>query len=383
MINTPIISIPIHDLSRAGSGVGRLADGRIVFVPFTCPGDQVLVQIETMDKKYATAKLIKIETPSPRRAVPPCPVFGKCGGCAWQHIPYDLQWQTKSGGLAHALKRVGVTDIPLVEELPADQIWNYRNRIQLHGQSDAQGVKFGFYEPGTKNIVPIEDCKIARAELNEKIPVIRGTIQDKIRTVGANYAPRNHKVELEVFPDGKVEEYWNAKHAAGGFRQVHDAQNKKLKAWVAREVVRDATARVLYDIFGGSGNLSLELATRYEEIYCVDLGALRSPAPGTPENFHFIRADVTQWISQTKGTQSPAAAILDPPRMGLGTQFDAIEKKLREFQVNSVIAVGCDVDTWAKDVSRFLKRGWRLSSLAALDLFPQTPHLEALARLDR
>jgi len=378
MIHTPIISIPIHDLSRAGNGVGRLADGRIVFVPFTCPGDQVQIQIESEEKKYVTAKLIAIESPSPQRVVPPCPVFGECGGCSWQHIPYSLQWKTKSGGIAHALKRVGVTEILALEELPAEQIWNYRNRIQLHGETDGKSpTRFGFFEPGSKNIVTIDDCKIARKELNEKFP--------SVKTQAQSNAPRTYKVELEVFPDGEVKEYWNSKHAAGGFRQVHDSQNLKLKAWVSRAATADSNSRTLFDLYGGSGNLSLDLSSKFQQIYCVDYGGSTLSGQTTrPENFHLVRADVAKWLVQFPKNPdvTRATAILDPPRIGLGADFDLIEKYLRVHHVASIVAVGCDVDAWAKDVSRFVKRGWLLTHLAALDLFPQTPHVESLARLE-
>src|SRR6476661_4122262 len=113
--------IQITDLSRSGAGVGRDASGRVVFVPFTAPGDQVRVEIGAEEKNYAEAKLLEVISPSPQRAVPPCPVFGKCGGCEWQHLPYELQWSTKKKGLEHSLKRVGVEfEGAQWEEFPAD-----------------------------------------------------------------------------------------------------------------------------------------------------------------------------------------------------------------------------------------------------------------------
>src|SRR4051812_46602980 len=93
----------ITDLSRGGAGVSRDPSGRVVFVPYSAPGDLVRVRIVEAEKRYAQGEILEILEPSVERQVPPCPVFGKCGGCQWQHLPYSLQWSTKSKGLLHAL----------------------------------------------------------------------------------------------------------------------------------------------------------------------------------------------------------------------------------------------------------------------------------------
>lgn len=360
------LELTIQDLSRAGSGVGRDESGRAVFVPLTAPGDRVRVRIVREEKRYAEAELLEILEASPERVVAPCPVFGKCGGCQWQHLKYSLQWQTKAAGVRHALERVGVDPSGFAwDELPAERIWEYRNRIQLRGEGQA----IGFYAPGTHEIVPIVRCEIARPEINARIPALA--------TEGSRL-PRPYKVEVEVLPDGKLRESWNARHAAGGFRQVHDEQNAKLQGWVAAQLTPGKNRRLL-DLFGGSANLSLGLADRYASIDCVDLGAPSGPPAGSPPHLRFHRSEVTKWLARAVRESGPASAILDPPRIGLGSESAEISDCLKRLGVSELLAVGCDADSWARDVSRLVRYGWKLERAAVLDLFPQTPHVESLA----
>ncbi|MGK5089235.1 TRAM domain-containing protein [Bdellovibrionota bacterium FG-2] len=366
------ITLEISDLSRGGAGVSRDATGRVVFVPFTAPGDTVSARIISAEKRYAQGELIEVLKPSPQRLTPRCPAFGKCGGCEWQHLSYDLQWKTKTAGVKHALARVQVdsAQIPF-DELPAEQIWEYRNRIQLRGFRDT----LGFYARGTHDVVSLQRCDIARAEIN--------AAWDEAKTEGAKLK-RPYKLELEVAPaseGGQVSKTWNAGHSARGFRQVHDAQNVKLKEWVESQVT---PGQPLLDLFGGSGNLSLELAANSSEVHCVDVQTYVGDCPG---NFHSHSNNVLDWLkTEVHGlalrfSGKRWSAILDPPRIGLGQDFSAIQGALKALGVSEVILAGCDPDSWARDVSRFVRAGWKVNRLGALDFFPQTPHVESLAKL--
>lgn len=363
------LTLEITDLSRSGAGVGRDASGRVVFVPFTAPGDLVRAELGEEEKNYAEAKLVEVVRASPTRAIPPCPAFGKCGGCEWQHLPYELQWSTKKKGLEHSLTRVGVefAGIPW-KEFPAERIWEYRNRVQLRGFRD----ELGFYARRSKQIVPIEKCWIARPELNAILPA---------RKTEGSSRPREYKLELEVFPDGSTTTAWNAGHSAQGFRQVHDEQNEKLKGWVRDHL---ADGEVLLDLYGGSGNLSLELAPRFRQVFCVDVS---TPSEGGPENFQFARSAVLPWLRREeknlRALGGRIQVVLDPPREGLGTDLAAIVEILKGLPVQRILSIGCDADSWARSLHRFVRHGWKLESLGALDFFPQTHHIESLAVLRR
>jgi 23S rRNA (uracil1939-C5)-methyltransferase len=364
------ITLEISDLARSGSGLGRGPRGRVVFIPFTAPGDQVRARFTKLEKRYAEADLIEVLKPSLVRQTPRCPVFGKCGGCQWQHIPYELQWQTKLKGALQTLSKVGIVPNN-VTELPAEEIWNYRNRIQLRGMAD----RLGFYAAKSHERVSIERCDIAKPELNQLLP--------EIRTQGKEFK-REYKVELEVFPDGTTKSSWDLPHGAGGFRQVHDAQNEKLRNWVSQAITPGLH---VYDLFGGSGNLATAVATRASSVDCVDSSAPEGTSIADFPQLRFHKSSVLTWTfkkSKSFSEQPPtAAAILDPPREGLGDDHSKIASSLEKMNVRELVAVGCDVDSWARDVGQFVKRGWKVERFAFLDLFPQTSHVESLTLLRR
>lgn len=358
-------TVEITDLARGGKGVGRLPDNRVVFVPFTMPGDKVEIEIASEEKRYVFGNLVKVLAASPKRVLPKCKVFSQCGGCEWQHIPYDLQWQTKVNGLKHALRRVNILAEFVWEEFSAEIIYEYRNRVQLRGLAD----KIGFYAKGSKTIVPIERCEIARAEINRVLP--------EVLLKGKSFK-REYKVELFVDAQEVIHQAWNSKHGALGFEQVHEKQNLKLRAWVEKHA---SPNDIIWDLFGGRGNLSLALTNVAKEIHCVDVGAYDNTPENLPKNFHSYRGPVLQWLRNQDNSGSPDLVILDPPREGLGHDGAEIFDRLLKAKAKKILLIGCDADAWAHDLSRAGRHGWKLGSVGALDLFPQTHHVEALAAL--
>lgn len=340
-------------------------NGKTIFIPFTAPGDLVEVEILEEKKNYSQGKLVEILEPSPERVNPPCPVFTKCGGCQWQHIPYELQWKTKFLGLKHALGRAQV-QIPLeCEEFPATVAWGYRNRVQLRGFSD----RLGFYAPGSHNVISVEECKIAHPLINAQ--------WNEIKLKGKELkTPYKVEVELTQEPQPSVKTTWNAPHAALGFSQVNNEQNEKLKSWISQNITRGS---ILLDLYGGSGNLSMPFSPKMKTIYCIDTYA--SLQKNSPANYFFIRSGVLPWLMAQKKLPQDGSAILDPPREGLGPNFVEMEHALKRLGVVEIVLVGCDADSWAKDLSRFVKKGWKLKKISVFDFFPQTPHVEAVGLL--
>lgn len=349
--------------------MARDSTGRVIFVPYTAPGDRVRVELTHLDKNYAQGKLLEILEPSPIRQQPRCPAFTRCGGCEWQHLSYDLQWKTKVNGVLHALTRVGITAPAPIEEVPAQQIWEYRNRIQLRGFQK----EIGFYASGSHEIIPLNRCDIARSEINEA--------WEKIRAEGEKL-PRPYKVEIETLPDGSsgICQTWNSRHAASGFRQVHDKQNSQLQRVVGEWIT---PGRILLDLYGGSGNLSMQISSKMIETHCVDLSVPPKDFQDKPVNFTFHRSAIAPWLNKQAKERPPApsSAILDPPREGLAADFNQIAPTLAQLGVTEAVLVGCDPDAWARDLSRFIKKGWTLKAVAILDLFPQTHHVESIARI--
>lgn len=398
-IGTILKGLKVHDLSRGGNGVTREvapagslgADKpRVIFVPLTIPGDVVTVKLVAEERRFATAELVEIETPSPDRIAVPCAAFGKCGGCTWQHVPYAIQWKTKRDGALHALSRTDVK-IPdrAVEEFPAENPYFYRNRVQLRARPTVDGdeVVLGYFGRRTKDLVPVVRCEIAREEINAVLAETRdeakALLEDKLKRGEPN---PEVKVEIEVLPDGSTRKAWNARHGALGFRQVNDEQNAKLQTYIRENIAEGAH---FFDLYGGAGNFSYADAARYSFVECVDTGSPEGGSPDQPENFRFFRGDVPRWLDRrekefVKGVfkpKGPIEVVLDPPREGLGDQSHKIARSLDAMKARKIIAVGCDSDSWARDLSRLAKYGWIIEKIAVFDLFPQTPHVEAVAVL--
>gem|GEM_PF-300349 len=373
---TETLKLSISDVSRGGAGVARLENGRAVFVPYTMTGDIVLARITDLKKKFANAELIEIIEPAPDRESPRCAVFTQCGGCQWQHIPYTQQWETKLAGVQQALQSNNIKFKKSIDEYPADQIWHYRNRIQLRGNKDV----LGYYAARSHNIVAIERCEIAKPEINDALVLIKNE---------ASQYSKPYKVEIEVSVDGKLHTYWNARHAAAGFRQVNDGQNTKLKHWISEQLTSRQT---IFDLYGGSGNLSLDFASQGVPVHCVDLSVSDTTPADSPASLEFHRADVLPWLKQRitdikfqrlPEPESACTVIIDPPRGGLADGFNDIVERLEFFNANEIVAVGCKTDSWARDIARFIARGWQLQKVAVFDFFPHTIHLECTAYLTR
>lgn len=362
-------TVRIRDLSRGGAGVARDDDGRVVFVPLSAPGDLLEVHLVEEKKKYATGEIVRILEPSPERVAPRCEVFGKCGGCEWQHLPYEAQWRAKALGVRHALDRVKVVFSGEIREFPATRPYGYRNRIQLRGT----GPKIGYYARGTNALVGVETCPIAAPEINATLPRVQkeGVLQ---------FGLEPYKVEIQAI-GGQTRHFFNRRHGAGGFRQVNDEQNENLRRQVRHLLLESESpkAEVLCDLFGGEGNLSEGVWGDFRITHVVDQGVR---GQGAKARFH--SSDVSAWWQSwaREGLREPTAVIADPPREGW-PEIARLGETFESPLLTQLILVGCEPDAWARDVSRLTQRGWVVASVAAFDFFPQTHHVEALAQLRR
>ncbi|MCO5143491.1 MAG: TRAM domain-containing protein [Oligoflexia bacterium] len=358
----------ITDLSRSGAGIGRDTENRVIFVPYTCPGDLIEVEITNAQKRYAEGRIVKILEPSSLRLTPQCPAFTICGGCDWQHIKYEHQWETKKKGILHSLERTGVNtqDIAFTD-FPAEKIWNYRNRIQIRGQEN----QLGFYKKGTNHIIDIENCAIADLAINNEILNLRKQFP---------LPRREQKYEIEKTLTGETTVRRNRPHSAMGFRQVHEKQNQVLIQWISERL--STGGDVLLDLFGGSGNLSSNLLSKYKHTYCIDL---YTPKQLQEENRIFISAEVSDGLQKIreKIVSHSIDIILDPPREGLGKNQNKILEAIQQLNSKKIVFISCEVDPWSHTLLKLQNRGWAIKELGALDFFPQTRHIESLAVLER
>ncbi len=343
--------ISIDKLIHGGSGMG-MVEGKKIFVPFAAPGDLLDVEITADHGGFAEAKIVRIIETSPSRVTPPCPVFGQCGGCQWQHLSYEAQLFWKREILIESLTRIGKIKRPEVAEtIPSPKMWNYRNRIQLH--VDSQG-RVGFYKPRSKEVVEFEECAIADEQINVELKVRRAEI-----------AQRDRGMSLRVDPEAP-------------FAQVNSQQNERLKELLA-STLKELPHESVLELYAGSGNFTRALAAIAAHVVASDIdgkavrmGRQMLAKEGISNVDFLCKPGAAAARRLTAGCD---AVILDPPRSGCADIVEA----LAQLRPKSILYISCDPATLARDALALSAHGYRFLRSTPIDMFPQTFHIESLS----
>jgi len=361
-------------VGQRGEGVGRSAEGDVFFVYGALPGDRVRIAAPA-GKRYREAQLVALLEPSSDRVVSPCPYFESCGGCDWLHWNYEAQLKGKEGIVRRMMERSQLPLEALRPILPAKSNFNYRSRIQLRRDAG----KTGFYERGSHDIVDVEHCAVARPELNEALTALRREPAPEGQT----------KVELILREDGSVGRALNLPHGAMGFTQIHRQQNELLRLTVANQV-RAAGARKVLELYCGDGNLTFSYLPYVERVVACDasepaLEVAREKRariePNPPYRSTFLTSAVGP---RTLGKTPPDfreaydTLLLDPPRVGIGSTLRAFLHP----QLQSIVYVACSPTAFSVDV-QVLRNDFQLMEILPIDMFPQTHHVELVARFAR
>jgi 23S rRNA (uracil1939-C5)-methyltransferase len=375
-----VIRLRIESLATGGRGVGRL-DGRAVFVPDTAPGDVVDVKITADKGRFQEATVLELVEAGPGRVVPACRHFGTCGGCSWQHLDYPTQVAAKRKLLEDTLVRIGrLKDLPEIEVRVASP-WGYRNRAQFQPGEDRKGRFWGFFAPGTRKALRLEECPVLVDELHQAwahvpAPAISpyGERHERIaRAFGWNGKRWLHGPtevgEIDVEIEGRALHF-----RSDGFFQ----SNLGLLPQLIEAVCEGAVGRWAVDLYAGVGLFARFLEERFPVVDAVepDPAALAIARRNLSHSrFHPLTAE--GWLSRPFKS-SPDLVVVDPPRQGLTTH--ALEGILR-LAPRELRYVSCGHDTLARDLGRFVKEGWTVRRLFLFDFYPQTAHLESLAWL--
>jgi 23S rRNA (uracil1939-C5)-methyltransferase len=348
-----MISLPIHDVAFGGKGVGRY-EGKVVFVPFVIPGEVVSAQITRDKKKFAEAELINVETPSPDRVEPPCPVFGRCGGCAYQHIGYERQLALKAAQVEQTLRRVGrLAEVPMRPIVPAPRPYAYRNRIRVHV---ADGI-VGFFAADAHALIDVEQCPIAAPVVNDALRRLRAApVRD------GDYSLR----------------------APGGgpfFEQTNPEVTRELVALVTASVT--GGQQLLIDAYCGGGLFARELAPLFEEVIGIEENeaAVAAARQHAQPHERYLDGDVATHLGEILATHDPARTtlLLDPPALGLSPRVLDLTVAGAPAEI---LYVSCNPGTLARDLST-LCRDYTLTAVTPVDMFPQTAEIEVFAHLTR
>jgi tRNA/tmRNA/rRNA uracil-C5-methylase (TrmA/RlmC/RlmD family) len=364
------ITLTIASLAHGGSGVGRLNDF-VFFIPLTCPGDTVKARITRLKKNYAEAELIEILEASPHRVKAPCPVFGQCGGCQWQHVNYEEQLHQKQMIVEQALSRMakeeGAAIFPVI---PSPDQFNYRNRVQFH----AEGAKVGFYQRLSHTLIEFKECLIAEKPINEELA--------KIKIERKAYLD-NEKIEVSIAQDKRiVRSLSKAYGEEAGFSQVNTRQNLNLQTYIQKLIGKPSGSGDLLDLYCGNGNFSFTLNELGWSIHGVDSNreAIITARKMALKNMNFTTADVSSEVKNLAIKEKKFETIvLDPPRIGAD---EKLWENLSRLGAQKIIYISCNPATFARDWARLKSiMPVKLISVQPFDMFPQTFHVELVAQI--
>lgn len=387
--------VTIEKLVYGGDGLSR-EGGQVVLTPFVLPGEEVEIEPGEVRSGVMRAGLRSVVTPSADRVSAPCPYYGKCGGCHYQHAAYEAQVAAKLSILKETLARVGRVEAPAEIGVISGEPWGYRNRAQFH----IDQRKLGYRMRGSHKLVAIEECPISSPRVNECIVALNRMLRDgrwpkfitqievftnesqvqlNVLEAGQTVAKRFFEWAAEEMP-GLVEgslEYAGYRVSPNSFFQV----NRFLVERMAEAVVGGARGEHALDLYSGVGLFSLPLAKQFGRVTAVESGSgavrdLEFNGSRAGVKVHAVGASVDQYLRSME--ERADFVLADPPRTGLGK---AVVEKLVEWRPERVTVVSCDPSTFARDLSGLMKGGYVVEELTLIDLFPQTFHIETICKL--
>ncbi|MBL8102400.1 MAG: 23S rRNA (uracil(1939)-C(5))-methyltransferase RlmD [Anaerolineales bacterium] len=401
--------ITLEKLTYGGEAMGRLPDGRAVFVPFGLPGETVRIQLTQQKQSFARAELTGILNASPDRIEPKCKHFTQCGGCHYQNLPYEKQLIAKTDILRDQLQRIGKIANPPVKPIVASPLeWNYRNHMQFHLTEDG---KPGFINSKGNSIFPIEECHLPETNINafwhelqfesrmnlERVSLRSGQ-DDELMLILESDTEETPELEIEadisvvhmyenhpVVIAGQDHFFVNIlerefKVSADSFFQVNTKMAEKMVEHILARLPA-SQADTLLDIYCGAGLFSKFFAPKYGKIIgiessssaCEDFGFNLDEFDNV-ELYEGAAEEILPVLAQQ--ITQPVHMIVDPPRAGIEKHaLDAI----LQIKPQIIVYVSCDPSTLARDAARLTHGGYRLTEVTPFDLFPQTYHIESIS----
>jgi len=429
--------LTIEKLIYGGDGLARTppdADGRsmAVFVPFVLPGERVEAGITPGKAGFARGSVSQLVDRSPERVEAACRYSQRCGGCQYQHIPYERQLEYKAGILRETLQRIAKIELKTEIKLHPSPPWNYRNRTRLRVQTEPE-FALGYYRFGSHEFLAVEECPISSPLINrvmtrlielegcgsprgvEEIELLADASDERLLAwafcrreadrddllrwaetlgrevpaiTGMTFFPSRWRSEEEGSADlrplaqsGASEVVYRVKDtayrvSAGAFFQV----NRYLVEDLVSTVAGDARGALALDLYAGVGLFSVALAHSFHHIFAVEASQISyaNLVHNSVANVKAVRARIEDHLRPAR--KRPDLVVLDPPRSGVGK---AVTRMLVELGAPRVRYVSCDPATLARDLAPLLVAGYRIEEAHLFDLFPQTFHIESVMLLAR
>ena len=403
-------AVRILRLAAGGDGLGRLEDGRAVFVPRSAPGDLVELAVLREQRRFARARVARVLEPGPDRAAPPCPhyVDDECGGCQLQHLAPHAQRQARRTFVGEALRRLARLEVDDPEIVPAPQDLEYRTKITLHVDSRRDAI--GLHPYGRpERVFELRRCLITVPELNRLWAVLRPLrtlLPARLRTVmlrldrggrrhvvletarGTRWAGGRALGSALAAAGAEASIWWSAEgedprpvagpdqpFPATVFEQVHPSMGDRVRAF-AVEALGPVSGKAVWDLYAGIGETTAALAAtgaRVESVESDPRAVAEAEARGPEARRLAGRAE-----EALGRLDPPDLVITNPPRVGMDARVTA---ELERLGPERIVYISCDPATLARDLGRLSR--YRLAGLKAFDLFPQTAHVETVVVLER
>ncbi len=429
------IQVTVHAIAAGGDGVAR-AEGLVVFLPRTAPGDEGMAEV-VVRKSFARGEMRVLDRPSPERVEPPCVhyVRDRCGGCQLQHLNYPAQLEAKRVIVQDALTRIAGQPVHAPAVAASPELWRYRTKLTLALRRsvarppDATGLAAAaigwtaglhpYDDP--VGVFALEDCPItdvrvleawaailAAGPLLPHAEALRGAV--RLTSAGPSLVVEGGRrwvaapefieavpelAELWWAPEGARPRLLHRRaespaadatapsdmsHAGEGpgasFTQVNAAVAEQLRAAVETRVLAHAPARVV-DGYAGTGEYARRLASAGVDVTAIerDEAAVAWLSPRLPAGSRAVAASVEDALA---GALPADVVILNPPRGGVDARVTALLAAERT-RLRAIVYVSCDPATLARDTARL--PGWRIASVETFDMFPQTAHVETVCEL--
>lgn len=383
------LELDIRTLTNEGRGIGQI-NGWTVMVPFVIPGERVRVRIFKNHKNYSEADLVEIITPSQYRIVPKCPLFGRCGGCQYQHMTYEEQLKWKRQQIVDCYERIGKLHTEVKPLIASEEIYGYRTKLTPHFERHGDKCPIGFLMYGSRKIiVDVPKCPIASSGINESLEGVRSGIS----------VSQRHGTLLLREDDNGVTTDFNAictstvhgltfKFPAGSFFQNNPYILNAIFDFLESFIEKHPQIKSLIDTYCGVGVFGIALAKLVERFVGIEIDEKsiqlgdENMKQNDIHNGSFVAGDAQSLFKNITFNSDTTLLIMDPPRKGTDELF---LQQLVQYAPKYIAYISCAPDTQARDLNRFcaLSQAYKLVQAQPFDMFPQTKHMECIAILER